>query len=480
MRHPLWIVAIATIAAAHGCGSGTSHDVAADAPSKGPPTGFTFKAIGDGSLASFGWSGALHGVTGPAGTPFSVKATQCADPAGSCAFAGPTPPVDPIDPVNRQRCLNRMSVPCKTDVDCHLDPAHSKHDKCVFIYDAPTASPLAADRDAQGRPLFGACAFTYIPVAAAGELPTISGALDLTSGDLTLTQLTISLQLNGDMMRLRGVCAECVGDPMANDGKKGGHCVKAVRPGFLSDPSPDADPLDPTKGQPCDAHRYGAKGFDNVQYSMDCSPSVTDADNPPTPFGGTFSSAGYKLSISKDSPPCGFPGMDTDKCFCGLCEDQRTGCRSNAECPGAQTCGYLPAGCKPNPAPRMENGLQNPDFNPAYAPGECTGTGKREAQIATRDNFCQMGACTWNEDTGTGQCPSILDGAQIACYPHGDTASIVAHGGARHEGSIYFADTATAACSNASPLASGLNSQLGLPGLIFQRRRFQIFPEYTP
>jgi hypothetical protein len=47
-----------------------------------------------------------------------------------------------------------------------------------------------------------------------------------------------------------------------------------------------------------------------------------------------------------------------------------------------------------------------------------------------------------------------------------------------HLGKVYLADTAGARCIAAGQ-SPQLNSQLGLPGLLFQKRNFQITPEYA-
>src|SRR5688572_10312213 len=106
MKLAVWYVMAALTGVA--CGGGSGDPPMPDAKAQqGPPTGFTFEAVGDRSFASFGWAGTIHNLRVPDGTPFGVKVTQCDGADGLCSFEGPT---DPVSAVNRRRCLNRMSI----------------------------------------------------------------------------------------------------------------------------------------------------------------------------------------------------------------------------------------------------------------------------------------------------------------------------------------------------------------------------------
>jgi len=440
------------------CGGDPTTPAGSDGPTEcKPPIGFTFSAIGDRSFASFGWAGTVHNVRVPDGTPFGTKVTSCDGCDGVCRFEGP---IAPNIPVNRRRCLNRTSVTCEADTDCPADQPNNR--KCVFIYDAPTGTPLIG---AGGKS--GACGWSYIPVADAGLPPTVVGTLDQASGELNLQSLTVFLPLNGPGGGYRGSCAECIGDDIANDGVKNGTCQLGTH-GAAFDPSPDI-------GQTCDVHRFGSiPGFE-ANYSMDCSPTIRDTDPSPTIFGGLFTSSGYQIGITANSPNCTDPNFAGEKCFCGVCPDGATECASNAEC-GGQTCGFLPPNCDPNPFPFRDDGTFNTSFNTSFAPGMCRGAGL-QASVAVAPNSCRNGQCDWDPDLGLGTCISKLNNAVVGCYPRGDAAQVTALGGARRVGSVYIADTANARCNrlSASPV---VNAQLGLPGLTFQKRSFRIIPEY--
>jgi len=465
MKLVVCYVAAALVAA---CGGGGNNDNKADArppDDEDPPTGFTFEAVGDRSFASFGWTGTIHDLVVPDGTPFGVKTTNCDGKDGLCTFEGPT---DPVSAVNRRRCLNRMSQTCTADAECPADPPASR--KCVYIYDPPTGTPL---QGIGGK--VGACGWSYVAVAAAGQPPTISGTFDQTSGELNLQALSLFLPLNGATGTYRGSCAECIGDRKANDGVKDGTCMPTTR-GEASDPSPDL-------GAKCDVNRYGTiAGFDG-SYSMDCSPTVTAADQPPNKFGGTFTSSGYQIAITPSSPNCTDPRFAGQKCFCGMCP-ARAGvaarsCLSNADC-GGDTCGELPANCTPNGAPFDNNFARNgmPVFDPAYLPNQCKTPGM-EGQFVTAPNSCAGGVCNWDATKGTGTCRSTLTGGMVGCYPSGIGATIVANGGSTKQGSVWIVDTATAVCTPAFPaVAASNNANLGLPGLTFQRRGFRIISEH--
>jgi len=398
----------------------------------GDPIGFTFESAA-GSFASFGWTGVVHNVIEPPGTPFGVKTTECRD--GVCRFEGPT---DPGSKVNRRRCLFRMSKTCNSESDCPLDGGNPT--PCVYIYDTPIATPLLGT---DGK--FGACAWSYIPIAAAGQPPTIAGTLNLASGALNLENLTVLLPLNSNSNgTFRGPCAECVGDTSPNDGVREGTCQKATHRGDGISP---AEPDDsPDIGMPCDINRTGTIGGYDGSYSMDCSPTVKSGVNPPLQFGGSFNSSGFQVSLSGESPDCTTPGQ---KCFCGMCRGSSTACMSKENCGGSP--------CENDPT-----------------------------KLAVANNNC-AGVCTWDDTKGVGTCtskwPNPLDPSiplVVGCYPSSSGARINAPGRAQrddHIGTVYQVDTASARCIPAGTSAQ-LNSQLGLPGLLFQKRNFQIIPKY--
>ena len=470
MRIASSFVVLALFGSACGNDPGGGPDPSPDAPAEPKLIGFTFEAIEARSFASFGWSGLIHNVRVPERTPFGVTVTNCESADGICSFVGPTDPHG-NNKVNRKRCLNRMRNTCNTDADCGAPPAN----RCVYIYDPPASNPLTG---LGGK--VGACGWSYIPIAAATATQTIVGNLDLASGDLNLTNLTIVLPQNGVGGTYRGACAECVGDPVQNDGKAEGVCMSA-RHGEQADPSPDI-------GMPCDIHRNGSiPGFEG-DTSMDCSPTVMATDGPGSAFGGVFTSSGYQLSINDSSPDCSdaaFPGdpkfPGTKKCFCGMCSDLSRACTSSNDCPTGTTCGSAPATCNPNPPRFNDLGVQNVDWDPTFAMDQCRTTGMTMLS-ATRGNSCRGGQCNWNPDTGTGTCTSLINNATVGCYPSGVGASIVSLGGSRKQGSVYIADTANARCTRlqvGTPGAAQVNGQLGLPGLTFQRRAFRIIPEYA-
>jgi hypothetical protein len=453
-----------------GCGAdpGSAPD-ATVAPTLHAPIGFTFEAIEDRSFASFGWSGLIHNVRVPDGTPFGVKVTHC-DPAdsrtGICTFEGPVPPVGQSAKVNRRRCLNHMSISCTRDDECMGDPAPQR---CVFIYDPPAANPLVG---VGGK--VGACGWSYIPVNAMA--PTITGTLDLTSGELNLQSLTITLANNGVNGTYRGACAECIGDNGDNDGVKNGTCMPATH-GQASDPSPDV-PI----SRKCDVNRTGTiEGFDGT-YSMDCAPTAKAVDGPGSSFGGTFTSSGYQVSITSASPDCSDPKFAGQKCFCGMCADGVRACMSSAECGGGPCSGVAPINCSPNPPPYNDDGTANLEYDPTLAIAQCRNPDPAIRLLsATRPNSCRDGgACKWDAARGIGTCTSLINyRSDVGCYPGGMGATIVAPGSTGRIGDVYYADTANARCTRLQP-SPAINGQLGLPGLTFQRRAFRIIPEFAP
>lgn len=429
MRLALWLTIVVSASAA--C-AGDAITEAPEGPAPATPTGFTFLTA-EGTFASFGWTGVFHNRTAAVGTPFAVDTTSC-DERGVCGFEGPS---DVVRDVNRRRCLFKTSRECTTDDDCEAE-----HAPCVYIYDAPVSAGLLGP---DGKS--GACGFSYIPLEDDQGRPTITGTLNLTTGALDIQNITIRLPLNGkagttgNPNGFHGICRECRGDPTPNDGKKMGTCVN---PTMLptSNTLVDSGPTDELD-QPCDVNRSGTVTGYAGDYSMDCSPTLTPGLGNPIELGGQLTSSGFVRSLTSASPDCTVPGSTGQKCFCAVCDDG-TPCRSSADCRA----------------------------------GACGGP----TQLVGRDLCAQP--CDWDDARLVGICPLKADPLKmIACYPSGPDASIVARGDARIDRNLsttYYAETATASCMRpAIGVASETtNSQVGLPGLLLQKRNFRIIPDY--
>jgi hypothetical protein len=448
MKYIASLFVIAWACATAGCSAETE-----PAPIPADPLGFTFKSA-PGSFSSFGWSGAFHSITQGPDTPFGVKTTACRD--GLCRFEGPA---DPRGEVVRRRCLIRTSVMCAADDDCRLDGGPPT--PCVYVYDAPTTAPLV------GTDLkVGACAWSYIPLTAAGQPAMVAGSLNLTSGALHIDNLTVNLVLNANATTFRGACAECVGDKKPNDGVREGTCQLATH---LGDGVPAGPDISPDLTQPCDVHRIGTiDGFEG-NYSMDCAPTVLAGSGPPIPLGGSYSSSGKEISLTEESPDCTSGG----KCLCGMCANSSVGCMSDNEC-GKDKC------VVPGQAECDANDPASAAFDPTLAPYQC----KRDLRrVAVESNRCINKVCNWNPDKGLGTCKTG-QGTTIGCYPAELNAKLTLPGSARRDdrvGTVYQVETGGARCVPAANAISAVTftSQLGLPGLLFQRRNFQIIPEYV-
>jgi hypothetical protein len=460
MKRSACVVALAVAAISCG-GSDPKGDAGSEGP-KGAPIRFTFEAVENRSFASFGWTGIIHNLKIAERTAFGVQVVNCDKPDGNCRFEGP---IDPVSPVKRRRCLNRMAMACTADAECPDDGTSFR--RCAYIYDPPAPIPQAG---AGG--LTGACGFSYIPLQAPGVAAPIVGTMDMTSGELNLQNLTVNIIQNGAQTGLtsgtfRGGCMECVSDPIPNDGLKQGTCMVVNHPGQGVDPSPE-------QGASCDVHRFGSLPEFSGNYSMDCSPSVRATDTHNTAFGGTFTSSGFQVAITDNSPRCTDPDYAGERCFCGMCPDNITACLSNADC-GGQQCGFLPAGCDPQPAPLKRDGTPNPLFMGPFAPEQCR---NGAVGAATRPNSCQDPGCIWDDNTGQGTCKSTLNGKIVGCYPSGSMAKVTAPGRRQKIGSVWVVDTGNARCTRIQ--SAGVNGLLGLPGLTFQKRSFRIIPEYAP
>lgn len=103
-------------------------------------------------------------------------------------------------------------------------------------------------------------------------------------------------------------------------------------------------------------------------------------------------------------------------------------------------------------------------------------------------NLCDNGICAWNEAEGVGTCTSArMGGIQVNCYPaavlgtkgpDGKDVAITVPGRSMVQNNIYYADTASARCTGASPLQT-VSTQVGLPGLTLHKRNFRIIPIYA-
>jgi hypothetical protein len=430
-------------------------------PGSADPIGFTFRTTAD-SFASFGWTGSFHHIVEPVGTVFGVKVTRC--DGDVCRFEGP---IDVTSSVNRRRCLFQMSKTCNADSDC--PQSSGAPTPCVYIYDPPLATPLKGVNSK-----VGACGWSYIPIAGPDQPATIRGTLNLTSNALDLDNLTVLLALNsGDPTNLmiqgtfNGLCAECVGDPKPDDGLKQGRCMTAMYK--------DAGEITESRdlGMPCDVNRYGTDQPHIGGYSMDCSPTLTGGGQPLS-LGGQFSSSGFEVEITEASPNC----MAGGKCFCGMCSDGATACSSDKPCSSGICSNPAEPDCDPNPIPPAMG------YDMTLAINQCRKPPTDPKKMLVAGNQCKS-SCTWDESKSIGTCESNLpdptntsEDLTVYCYPSGVGAKIAAQGRAEPNGHVILANTANARCipAGASPQ---LNSQLGLPGLLFQKRNFEISPAYA-
>jgi hypothetical protein len=443
------------------------------------PTGFTFRVNTNKSLSSFGAMGVLHNQRLPDDVAFGVKVTSCQGDGctGTCKFEGPS---QPNGAVQRKRCYSRLSQLCTQDSDC---PAEGIR-RCIYVYEAPQTLPIRISAGPNvGK--FNACAWGYIAPSVAGQVPIISGQIELVTGesDIKLTSFGVANQAPAGAFR--GACAICAGDPIPNDGIKGGTCQTSP----LADATREIADQSPDIGQPCDTHRFGSGAFQAYSYSMDCSPTVTALDRTPgTATGGSLTSLGYTATINANSPVCSYYKDDATppKCFCGACKVSSKGCQSDADCGADGPCGYVPPTCDPNPFPFTDGLTLNPDFKTSVmiggAPvpvsvGQCRAP-EAIGFNASVGNSCVNHMCNWDPVALVGSCMSKLTGGKISCFPDGQGASISAVGGAMKVGSSYVADMANVTCMGITPSAQ-VNGQFGIPGPLFLTRSFRISPEYA-
>ena len=196
-----------------------------------------------------------------------------------------------------------------------------------------------------------------------------SGILDLATGEFTQDFAALFHVHSGTS--ITSPCPICVGDPVDDDGVKGGSCSGG-----------------PSGGSACDAQ--GSTRFFG-KTSLDCLPSAGSAIGDLV-FDAKQGTTGTKtISTSAESPNCrgGAPG---EKCFCDTCDDRAaTPCRSNADClaVGATRCGG-----------RRCLGGANVGV-PCAQGSECGGASCGRPGEPPKRNACIGGTCTPNPGDGT-------------------------------------------------------------------------------
>lgn len=300
---------------------------------------------------STGWSGSAHDVEIPDGTGDVVDVT-CDETCQSCDVSLN---VRPGDPTSNCRCTSDPQQTCTVINGSDPSSCGSLDPTCRCYFGSPL--PLSSG----GTP---ACVVNRIR-------EDYSGTMDLRTGEWSDTIRLAAVVYLG--LSTTAPCPTCNGDPVPNDGVRGGTCS-----GGLGGGSCDANGVHAT---------FGAT-------SWDCLPASA----------ANISGAGLLIDLHSSTGeqslaatlPCDTPGGAD--CHCRICSGNgNLGCSSDAECAaaGAGTCtdgggagvvlnqcdGFACGAngrCVSGPVDTYCSGTVHPDgrgFVPCTGDGDCTASG---------------------------------------------------------------------------------------------------------
>jgi hypothetical protein len=330
-----------------------------------------------------------------------VQITECDPECQWCSFHGP---VRGATPVVAQRCLNDTSKQCAKDSDCASGP-------CRFVW-PPVSSAIGG---------VATCSVPYFESVSGSDSSPVQGVVNLATGDVTMTVLNLVIALGGGHGG-NGTCDQCIGDPVPNDGAKGGACT--------------------TTNLPCDKNGDAITGTP-AETSWDCNP--VSLGLPPFPISAAEpSTQTTQWTMDATRPKCtGSGSFLTKSCWCGICSDG-TPCVENSQC-SDNVCGTPTIG---------------------------------GAQFNVENNSCGGAGCNWNATTNNGAC----NGTGTSCFP--DTGSMLAVGSAEvHYGGggvSYISQVASLTCMPSFTGATGtgigvmFDSESGFPGPLLFQARFQV------
>ncbi len=312
------------------------------------PEVIAFDPAAGQSTADTGWGGMAHDrpIYGNV-LRLGIDCVPGSPPCGTCAVTGLLPDAAGMF----QRCLNDTSIACTeaTELgDC------GALDTCAVFITVPQPTAVGG---------VGSCHTHELTSPVTGSVDVESGALDLS------VSYRSRLYIGSSPSK---ACPACVGDPVPNDGLRGGFCGEG-----------------PRNGLPCDGHGTSLAPYD------DFGTSSFDCPSPPLallatgePGIVTFSTGTQSLVLSATSLGCTDLYAFGRKCFCDTCNSAAgEPCDENADCPDPAgpidpICGGRRCIGGPN------NGAACVDSSecPGTAPGGCGRRGAPTAPNACLDN----------------------------------------------------------------------------------------------
>lgn len=447
MRRSVW-VAVGLLGSLTGCAG----DEDVSPPDAGPadlgvaptcPTHLRFTFLA-GNRTDVGWTGAVHGSTYARDAFFRVRVTECDDECRQCAFEGPVRD----DTVVTQRCVSDTAQVCSSDEACpnwecrELQPGVPGSPR-VCANDATRSCTTPEDCGPSACRFFLGPSFPILaPRTCLGVYldsvdgrPPVLGTIDLRTGEMQLERLRLISGATDSAVQ--GACPKCVGDPIPNDGVKGGTCMQnEVEPALPYDAA-----------QSCDAMGIGQPSLFDGQYSLDCS----------TPLGVRItlgvedgSTSGRRIRLTEAQPE-----VEGEPVWCGVCEGSLDVCYDDGDCRGV----------------------------PCVAPTD----------LPVRNNAC-INECAWDPTRSRGSClaPVEIPGVGTAtittsCFPSGTGAEVLAPGRATVlSDTSYSVQIGHVACSPPvravfpGPVGEASDVAIGLPGLQLNVLRFQVDQEFNP
>ncbi len=343
--------------------------------------------------------------------------------------------------LNSHRCKGDSSIACNVDGDC------GGNAPCAFFFG--TNLPLAA----------GGVSTCVVNTFSGG----ISGTANVDNGSSAGSAALLSRVYSGPT--LSEPCPVCSGDPIPNDGSKGGTCSSGARSGLTCDGS-------------------GSHAIFGVT-SLDCPPLA----------GGLIANLNIDLTnttgnrtktLTAANPNCRAVGFTGLKCQCDTCDNAAaTPCSSNADCVavGATICGGKRCTGGANNGAACSNNTECPGGN-CGVPGAATASNQCDDATCSPDGGNE-GTCaggpfeqfcgpreTFRGCLGDGDCTFPGDTCSVGrnrdCFT--DNGAIgntdTATGIADNPGGDHAADSTLASLFCIGPTASSaVNGAAGLPGL---------------
>ncbi len=301
------------------------------------PTVVGFEPTAGLSTVDTGWTGLAMGrpIYGNV-LRLGIDCGVASPPCGTCPVMGLLPDADGMF----QRCRADTSVPCTkaTEVgDC------GGPDTCAVFITVPQSTHAAG---------VGACYTHELTSPVTGTVGVESGTIDV---HLAYQSRLYTAQ-NGTG------CPSCEGDPVPNDGIRGGTCDSGPR-AFLA----------------CDGNGPSLPPWDELgTSSFDCPPSAAVQIATFAPGVVTYSTGTQTRTLDAASPGCG--GATGRRCFCATCNDAAgEPCTSDADCP--------PTGGNPGLCGLRCDGGPNQGA-PCRDQSECPSAACAGVGHPTEPNFC--------------------------------------------------------------------------------------------